>query len=113
MDLPLTGIEIVDEEHLKLAIKIMALTSLKDIDGILDMCDFVNEVIIHFTNENLLMERYGYPEFQHHYDVHKTKIRELLVLKDLDKDLLSWFLNHIVEEDIPMAKYLLKYSRTP
>ena len=112
MELPLTGIEQIDEEHYRLAVTIFAIKALDDPDNLGKLVrNFANEVIKHFTTENNLMERYFYPGYKKHYDIHLNKIKELIFMENIDDNLIPWFINHIKEHDIPLANYLLCYGK--
>ena len=77
-----------------------------------------NYTTIHFTTEEALMERAGYPDIEDHKALHKELIkktadisRESVYLKDPDmalKFLRQWWLSHINVEDKKYAPYVRK-----
>ena len=71
----------------------------------------------HFKEEELLMIKYNYVNFQNHQNIHNELLKKILVFKDeLDKEMLDkrfisvilkeWLLKHIFEEDIKYSKFL-------
>ncbi len=72
--------------------------------------------LYHFTSEEHLMRKYGYPEIDEHLREHKKFRRKILAvkgsavtpetLKDLLAFLENWLKTHIIEMDHKYAPYL-------
>jgi len=72
----------------------------------------------HFTNEELLMNKINYPYAKNHSDVHRMIVRQLShkitvcsdkeILRWITTDMSTWLVEHIVEMDKPLHKYILK-----
>lgn len=73
----------------------------------------------HFSDEEAVMRKTGYPEYQEHVAMHEALITQLsLVSTDICKDqwsmdelnefMTQWLLVHIVEEDAKIGRYIAK-----
>jgi hemerythrin len=118
-----TGIPAVDDQHKELFKLVGELSQAIDNDGELD-CGYLMarlEVysLYHFTSEEHLMAKYGYPELDEHKKEHKKFRVKILSMKDdcLDdeskearKDLLqfleTWLTTHTVEIDQKYVPFL-------
>ena len=127
-----TGIEMVDDEHRRL-FEIIAET--KDVidsefladkyDHIMNLLDQLREYTeFHFKDEEVLMEKIGYPRLEVQKRAHAAFIERLVEIdfKDLDnmddnqqeylleliQFLVSWLSNHILGEDKKIADFVVK-----
>lgn len=118
-----TGIEAVDLEHRKLVelVEVMH-TSVRDKEP----KDVVEKVITeiaeytqyHFTNEEMLMEKEHYPQFDEHKTEHQKLIQEVSTFKerllsnfpdgreDFYHFLREWLINHILDSDKKFGTYV-------
>lgn len=74
----------------------------------------------HFASEELLMHNINYPYAKNHCDVHRMITKQLSqkilvcsdkeVLKWLITDMSTWLVEHIMEMDKPLHKYILKHK---
>lgn len=74
----------------------------------------------HFASEELLMHNINYPYAKNHCDVHRMIVNQLNhkvlvcsdkeVLKWLITDLSTWLVEHLMEMDKPLHKYILKHK---
>ena len=123
MNIPETGIKIIDDDHSNIASmlgKIIVDIDIVDIDITKERYkNLITETVKHFNNENNLMEVYDYPKYHEHQDIHMKKILELFTLADdlsssdnkgyhdyQMKTLVSWFYGHIISDDVPLGKFL-------
>jgi hemerythrin-like metal-binding protein/PAS domain S-box-containing protein len=75
----------------------------------------------HFDSEEILMDEINYPYAKNHRDVHRMITKQLgqKVLICSDKEILRWLLTdmgtwlveHIIEMDKPLHKYILKHKQ--
>jgi len=75
----------------------------------------------HFASEELLMHNIKYPYAKNHCNVHRMIIEQLNqkisvcsdkeVLRWLISDMSTWFVEHIMEMDKPLHKYILKHKK--
>lgn len=128
----MTGIEMVDDEHRRL-FEIIAET--KDVidsefladkyDHIMNLLDQLREYTeFHFKDEEVLMEKIGYPGLEVQKRAHAAFIERLVEIdfKDLDnmddnqqeylleliQFLVSWLSNHILGEDKKIGDFIVK-----
>ena len=120
-----TGNAQIDGEHKKL---------IEAINRLLEACaagkggeelgrtvDFLYEYTkTHFSHEEALQVRYGYPDYVNHKQFHDTFIKIVEHLADrlkaegptvelvteINKQLAGWLLNHIKTEDVKVARYI-------
>jgi hemerythrin len=113
------GVDQIDNQHKEL---------IKRIDGLFEACnngkgkeevlkviDYLGEyVVTHFSDEEVLQKKYGYPEYNNHKQMHTQFVKDFGVLKgNLDKEgvtpgliikmnklLIDWLLTHIKKADI-------------
>ena len=74
----------------------------------------------HFVNEELLMNNINYPYAKNHCDVHRMIAKQLSkkvlicsdkeILRWLITDMSTWLVEHIMEMDKPLHKYILKHK---
>ena len=128
----MTGIEMVDDEHRRL-FEIIAET--KDVidsefladkyDHIMNLLDQLREYTeFHFKDEEVLMEKIGYPRLEVQKRAHAAFVERLVEIdfKDLDnmddnqqeylleliQFLVSWLSNHILGEDKKIGDFIVK-----
>jgi len=109
------GIDQVDQEHRKLFTLVRAL-DLASVDHTVD--ELLNYVVIHFSNEQALMEKSGYPAFEQHLKLHEefaAQVAEFLSsgqawteerMQELRKFLNKWLIGHIMTHDLRFGKWL-------
>ena len=112
----------VDEEHFKL---IQMMKKLELADTRRDRVKIVKGVIgeieeycrIHFSNEEDLMRRSGYPQLEAHRQAHvqfKKKVEDLKLFAafnaaEIHQILLEWLVEHILKTDRDYVPYVQKY----
>jgi hemerythrin-like metal-binding protein len=117
------GIESIDTQHRQLADTISRLeasittdTQNKEMGRALKfLVDYTNS---HFSDEELYMQKVGYPAFDRHKTLHKDLTQKLMdVLLKLKNEgtiqprelidfLIDWLLNHILDEDKKIALHV-------
>lgn len=126
-----TGNEEIDREHRQLLSAVNRLLEAcaagrgqEELNRIVDF--LVQYTQTHFAHEEQLQQRYGYPDYQSHHQYHQAfgKAAENLArrLKEeggtaqlasrLNKQLVSWLINHIKMEDAKVARYIQKVSES-
>lgn len=120
-----TGNEQIDAEHKQLLQAVNRLLEAcatgKGGDELAGTIDFLTEyTMTHFSHEEGLQLRYGYPDYPNHKKFHETfiKVVENLstrlkaegatpqLITEMNKQLAGWLLNHIKTEDARVAKYI-------
>ena len=109
-----TGIEEIDAEHRQL----FAMVRRLDASNVKQMMnDVVDYVVTHFTHEEALMERSGYPGLQRHVEMHETlatRVSEFLVggagwseqrVQELRTFLNKWLVGHILTHDLHFGRW--------
>jgi hemerythrin len=121
------GIETVDMQHKELIERFNALMSAcaagrghAELENALNfLCDYT---IKHFSDEESLQRRIGYPEFSRHKQLHEdfkvtvtnlvTQFKEegpsLAIHARLCIDVGDWVIKHIKQEDLKIASYVKK-----
>jgi hemerythrin-like metal-binding protein len=117
------GIDIIDEQH-KVLIKIIndlheamkagqSKSIIKDV-----LARLIDYTGFHFSTEEKLMDKYGYPEAAGHKKIHKDLVDDVLELqKKLDKSeltlgvhvltfLKTWLNDHILKTDMKFGGFL-------
>ncbi len=109
------GIAQVDQEHRQLFTLVRAL-NLASVDHTLD--ELLNYVVTHFSNEQAMMEKSGYPAFEQHLKLHEefaAQVAEFLGsdqgwteerVQELRKFLNKWLIGHIMTHDMRFGKWL-------
>jgi hemerythrin len=105
----------VDEEHKQLFALVKAL-NLETVDQTLE--ELLDYVVTHFSNEQALMEKYGYPAFESHLQLHETfgtQVADFLSsgdtwseerIQNLRRFLNKWLIGHIMTHDLRFGKWL-------
>jgi len=116
------GITVVDEQHEKLCGMLTNLeTSINSDDVYLAMRDILKALVeytkYHFEEEEKLMQRISYPDFERHKKLHKDLVDEIVtILVDLKNGkeisvfelktfLQKWLMDHILVEDKMIGEY--------
>lgn len=127
-----TGIELVDDEHRRLFEIIAETKDVIDSEFLADKYDSIMSLInqlreyteFHFKDEEVLMERIGYPGLEVQKRAHAAFVERLVEIdfKDLDnmddnqqeylleliQFLVSWLSNHILGEDKKIGDFVVK-----
>jgi hemerythrin len=118
------GVDQVDQEHQRLFELITAL-NLESVTKTVD--DLLDYVVIHFSNEQELMESSGYPDFKDHLKLHEefaAQVADFLGsgedwseerVQELRRFLNKWLIGHIMTHDLRFGKWLAhhKTASTP
>jgi hemerythrin len=109
-----TGIDEIDAEHQQL----FAMVKRLDASNVKQMMDDVVEyVVTHFTHEEALMERSGYPGLQRHVEMHENlavRVSGFLVggagwpeqrVQELRTFLNKWLVGHILTHDLHFGRW--------
>lgn len=109
----------VDAEHHRLFDIIRAL-DLSTIDETIS--DLLDYVVTHFTNEQALMEKSGYPAFEQHLRLHEefgARVAEFLGSGDewteervheLRRFLNKWLIGHIMTHDLRFGRWYIDHK---
>jgi hemerythrin len=109
-----TGIEEIDAEHRQLFALVKRLDA-ANVKHVLD--ELVEYVVTHFTHEEALMERSGYPGRQRHVELHEQlagRVSAFLVggtewseprVQQLRMFLNKWLVGHIVTHDLHFGRW--------
>lgn len=117
------GLPEVDRQHMRLVELInelhaametgTAAESEKVLDGLIEYTN------THFTDEERLQERHGYPELKAHQKLHEDLVMDVLDFRKRYQDaepgvemnlmwfLKDWLLNHIKLQDAKIARHIL------
>lgn len=109
------GIAQVDQEHRHLFTLVRAL-NLESVDQTVD--ELLDYVVTHFSNEQDMMEKSGYPAFEAHLKLHEefaSQVADFLGsglawdedrIQDLRRFLNKWLIGHIMTHDLRFGKWL-------
>lgn len=114
----------IDEQHMELVSRVnnlfIAYNDERSRQEIHEMLLFLSQyVVIHFKDEEALMEKLEYPEFDCHHSLHQNysrsvdrlfdQVKEGAVTRDMmievNRMLVTWLSNHIDVEDRRFAEY--------
>lgn len=128
----MTGIEMVDDEHRRLFEIIAETKDVIDSEFLADKYDHIMNLLnqlreyteFHFKDEEVLMEKIGYPRLEVQKRAHAAFVERLVEIdfKDLDnmddnqqeylleliQFLISWLSNHILGEDKKIGDFIVK-----
>ena len=119
-----TGNDIIDIQHKELINRISKVLNTSDMPNSVQVADTINflfdYVFDHFALEEKLMIQTGYENFDEHLKEHsyyinyvnKLKRQKIItreLISEMQSELQSWFLEHIINEDRKMAEHLRKY----
>lgn len=117
------GIESIDIQHRRIVDNINRLhmaQMMSDRDKVREvLIDLIDYTKTHFTFEEELMEKSGYPALESHKGLHKAFIARIKkrsqehisgqdVTQQLTADLKSWLLSHIKKDDREYAPFVLR-----
>jgi hemerythrin len=109
----------VDAEHKRLFELIRAL-NLKTVDQTME--ELLSYVVTHFSNEQELMEKSGYPAFEQHLKLHEdfgTHVADFLGsgdewsddrVQELRRFLNKWLIGHIMTHDLRFGKWFSEHN---
>jgi len=109
------GLAQIDLEHRHLFALIKAL-SLESVDETVE--ELLEYVVTHFSNEQELMEKSGYPGFEQHLKLHEdfaSQVADFLGsgeawtdarVQDLRRFLNKWLIGHIMTHDLRFGKWM-------
>ncbi|MDR2304484.1 MAG: hemerythrin family protein [Treponema sp.] len=120
-----TGHEMIDEQHKQLFKAVNDLLRTcdqgKGIEELKKSLDFLTEYTIkHFFDEEKIQQKYNYPDFENHRQLHekfKKDVRDLsvqMIMKGASPGLLGevkskigdWLVTHIKVQDLKLAAHL-------
>ena len=108
------GLAQVDQEHRHLFTLVRAL-NLASVDQTVE--ELLDYVVIHFSNEQGLMEKSGYPAFDQHLKMHEefaAQVADFLGngdtwtedrVQELRRFLNKWLIGHIMTHDLRFGKW--------
>ncbi len=119
------GVEEIDDQHKELLQRFNGLLAAceagKGIDELKPLLIFLDDYVIeHFSNEEWLQRKHGYPNYESHKKEHDSFIERVMAVKDeinsegvavhhvmeTNNMLLKWLLNHISKVDTELGKFL-------
>ncbi|KUO68096.1 MAG: hemerythrin [Clostridia bacterium BRH_c25] len=119
------GVDQIDNQHKELIGRIDGLFDAcnkgKGKEEVLKVIDYLGEyVVTHFSDEEGLQKKYGYPQYNNHKMLHTQFIKDFGVLKDslkmdgvtpslvikMNKLLIDWLLNHIKKMDKELGAFI-------
>ena len=130
----MTGIEMVDDEHRRLFEIIAETKDVIDSEFLADKYDHIMNLLnqlreyteFHFKDEEVLMEKIGYPRLEVQKRAHAAFVERLVEIdfKDLDnmddnqqeylldliQFLLSWLSNHILGTDMKIGEFMREHN---
>jgi len=117
-----TGVIYIDEQHKKLLKMINNLIKAKveEKDEVLKgtFINLVDYFIVHFRDEEELMEKHNYPFIEEHKRHHKILVKQVAkILEDYKKEnentldnlrqtLVNWFVRHILVHDMQYVDFV-------
>mgnify|MGYP001326930100 CR=1 FL=1 len=125
-----TGIEHVDNQHKELFKAVDRLLSAcgggKGKEEVSKLMDFLKDyVITHFSDEEELQKKHGYPKYLAHKKLHDDFISgfgrlmerfdeqgpTLSIITSINKTVVDWLINHIGQADKEMGKFIKEKNR--
>jgi hemerythrin-like metal-binding protein len=123
-EVPLLGLKIVDDQHLKIVDMLNDLNeaikhrkSIEQIDQHLE--ELIQFTDYHFKTEERLMHEYGFLEEVEHQSAHEHLLNEIAYLKTqfkhggelvLLQKLKDWFNTHIVSSDKDLVDFIIEQN---
>lgn len=116
------NIEQVDAEHQHLFTLVKAL-NLESVDKTVE--ELLDYVVVHFSNEQDLMEKSGYPAFEQHLKMHEdfaVHVADFLGsgeawsedrVQELRRFLNKWLVGHIMTHDLRFGKWYAEHVVQP
>lgn len=115
------NIDEVDQEHQHLFTLVKAL-NLESVQQTVE--ELLDYVVVHFTHEQALMEKSGYPAFEQHLKLHEefaTHVADFLGngdawtedrVQELRRFLNKWLVGHIMTHDLRFGKWYAEHPMT-
>ncbi len=112
----------IDQEHRHLFTLVKAL-HLQSVDQTLE--ELLDYVVTHFSNEQALMEKSGYPAFEEHLKLHEAfgaSVADFLSsgepwsedrIQELRRFLNKWLIGHIMTHDLRFGKWIENRKAAP
>lgn len=112
------NIDQVDQEHQHLFTLVKAL-NLESVQQTVE--ELLDYVVVHFSNEQALMEKSGYPAFEQHLKLHEefaTHVADFLGngdawtedrVQELRRFLNKWLVGHIMTHDLRFGKWYAEH----
>ncbi|KIF83197.1 bacteriohemerythrin [Noviherbaspirillum autotrophicum] len=116
------NIEQVDTEHQHLFALVKALNLASVEKTVEELLDYV---VVHFSNEQDLMEKSGYPGFEQHLKLHEdfaTHVADFLGngeawteerVQELRRFLNKWLVGHIMTHDLRFGRWYTEHHPAP
>ncbi len=94
--------------------------------GVMDFVNFLDDYIVeHFSSEEGLMEKVGYPELENHKILHEafkadfldlqrdieSGINPAIVANEIERRVGDWLQNHIVGVDVRFARWMKEQEK--
>ncbi|WP_304507827.1 bacteriohemerythrin [Anaerotignum sp.] len=125
-----TGNAQIDSEHKELIQAInnllVACSSGKGRNEVANTVDFLAQYTkTHFAHEQVLQQKYNYPDFVNHKKYHEGFIKvvdniasrlkaegpTIQLVGDVNMQVGNWLINHIKREDVKVAKHIMEHSK--
>jgi hemerythrin len=119
------GVDLVDKQHKELFSAVNKLLDScahgKGSEEVINVVDFLADYVInHFSAEENLQKRYGYPEFAEHKKMHENFIKDVENIKKeiemhgvspktvitVNRKIVDWLTGHITSVDKKVGAYL-------
>ncbi len=119
------GFDRIDEQHQELFQRFNALmeacNNRKGREKVGEVLGYLDDyVTVHFREEEMLMDSYGYPQAAEHKEIHRAFCSKLAELKGIyneegaslhllvvtNKTILQWLLQHIQKADTQLGAFL-------
>lgn len=113
------GVDTMDDMHHEYLMLFDSLISSDDRDFIHVFDIYLDHVRRHFTNENILMEKSGFPATEIHQGEHSSvleRLEELYAMANnnqiimvrtwMERNMPEWFISHLRSMDNALAKHL-------
>lgn len=119
------GVKEVDQQHQELVVKLNefldACVNQQGKDKIEETLTFLKDYTVeHFQNEEAIMKKHNYPEFDVHKKEHEAFIKTVVELEGmiqskgvtilstlkLNRTLVDWLLNHISKNDVKIGQFI-------
>jgi hemerythrin len=127
----LTHVPLIDEQHQELFNRINAAAAVGNMAKVrqeaLETLDFLGKYIVkHFTEEEELMLKSGYPSREWHHTWHQGYIakfdsmqKEFMqngasqeYMEILQKFIMDWIVKHIMHVDVELGKHIIAWERS-
>lgn len=115
-------IDQVDDEHEHL-FKLIKALNLESVEKTVE--ELLEYVVVHFSNEQALMEKCAYPAFEQHIRLHEdfaSRVADFLGdgsawseerVQELRRFLNKWLVGHILTHDLRFGKWYAEHANQP